>query len=204
MTKARYPMSKEELHTLAGFQAAILQAEGQETTAASSSSVKQDLSRFSPAYMLPEATDSKPKKSGRLFKQKSVEAKQPTLREEFEKSLEEAEKKLDKKTDAYQLKVLYLQLCWHKPFYGSVMFVGYTKKPFKPIHLLTNSEKLVTVAVNMECVHLFSSTTPPVSDVISYIHTPLGQLKCSLIGEMSSFQGQLCTYLCVTRTLDSV
>lgn len=160
-------MSKEELHALAGFQAAILQAEGQDTsgTPSSSSSVKQDLHRFYPAYMLTEAVDSKPKKSGRLFKQKSVETKQPTLREEFEKSLEEAEKKLAK-TNAYQLKVLYLQLCWHKPFYGSVMFVGYTKKPFKPIHLLTNSEKLVTVAVNMECVHLFSSTTPPVSYII--------------------------------------
>lgn len=166
VTRARYPMSREEIHALAGFQAAILQGKGQETSGTpSSSSVKQDLHRFYPAYMLAEAAESKPKKSGRLFKQKSVEAKQPTLREEFEKSLEEAEKKLAK-TSAYQLKVLYLQLCWHKPFYGSVMFVGYTKKPFKPIHLLTNSEKVVTVAVNMECVHLFSSTAPPVS----YIH----------------------------------
>ena len=164
VTKARYPMSKEELHTLASFQAAILQAERQETAAAPTSSVKQELNRFYPAYMLAEAADSKPKKSGRLFKQKSVEAKQPTLQEEFEKSLKDAEKKLEK-TDVYQLKVLYLQLCWHKPYYGSVMFVGYTKKPFKPIHLLTNSEKLVTVAVNMECVHLFSSTMPPVSDI---------------------------------------
>ena len=161
-------MSKEEIHTLAGFQAAILQEEGQETTAVA----KSDLRRFYPAYILAEAADSKPKKSGRLFKQRSVEAKQPALREEFEKSLEEAEKKL-KKTDAYQLKVLYLQLCWHKPFYGSVMFVGYTKKPFKPIYLLTNNEKLVTVAVNMECVHLFSSTTPPVSDTYMRTYIPL-------------------------------
>ena len=161
VTKARYPMSKDELHTLAGFQAAVLQAERQERDT-SSSSVKLELHRFYPSYLLHEVTDSKSKKSGRLFKQKSIEGKQPTLQEEFEKSLKEASDKL-KKTDAYNLMVLYLQLCWHKPFYGSVMFVGHTKRPFKPMRLLTNSEKLVTVAVNTECVHLFSSTTPPVS-----------------------------------------
>ena len=163
VTKARYPMSKDEIHTLASYQAAILQAEREEEDpSASSTSLKLELRRFYPAYLLPKASDPKQKKTGRLFKQKSVEAKGPTLQEEFEKSLKVAMEKL-KKTDAYQMKVLYLQMCWHKAFYGSVMFVGHTKRPFNPIHLLTNNEKLVTVAVNTECVHLFSTTTPPVS-----------------------------------------
>ena len=167
VTKARYPMSKEELHTLAGLQAAILQAEqegkerGTDTAAASSSAscFKEELRQFYPSYLLPEVAHPKQKK---FRKQKSVEGKHPLLYEDFEKSLKSAKEKL-KKVDVYQLKVLYLQLCWHKPYYGSVMFVSHTKRPFKPLHLLTNSEKLVTVAVNTECVHLFSSTTPPVS-----------------------------------------
>ena len=160
-------MSKDELHTLAGFQAAILQAEQEEKDSkASPSSLRAELSRFYPSYLLAEVAEPKPKKSGRLFKQRSVESKHPSLHEQFEKSLASAVEKL-RKTDAYQLKVLYLQLCWHKPFYGSVMFLGHTKRPFNPIRLLTNSEKLVTVAVNPECVHLFSTTTPPVSALIS-------------------------------------
>lgn len=153
-------MSKEDLHTLAGFQAAVLESELREKHP-TASSFQTELGLFYPAYLLAEGADSKSKKSGRLFKQKSVDGKQ-LLQEEYEKSLAQAKDKL-KKTDVYQLKVLYLQLCWHKPFYGSVLFRGHTKRPFKPIRLLTNSEKLVTVAVNTECVHLFSSSSPPVS-----------------------------------------
>lgn len=164
-------MSKDELHTLAGLQAAILQAEqqhkdgGTSTASAispSSFSSQAELKQFYPPYLVPEATDSKPKKVSRLFKQKSVEAKHPSLHDEFEKSFAEAQEKL-RKMDAYQLKVLYLQQCWHKAFYGSVMFVGHTRRPFKPIHFLANNEKLVTMALNTECVHLFSTTSPPVS-----------------------------------------
>ena len=62
VTKARYPMSKEELHTLAGFQAAISQAEKEEKDIkASSSSVKSELHRFYPPYLLSEVADTKPK-----------------------------------------------------------------------------------------------------------------------------------------------
>ena len=68
--------------------------------------------------------------------------------------------------DPHQLKVLYLQLCWHKPYYASVFFKGTIEKPFQAINLITTSEQQVVVAINTECLHLLSASAPSVSHVV--------------------------------------
>lgn len=136
-----------------------------------------NLSKYYPKHMI--ATESR--KLGKIFRQKSTESKDtPEL---FSKSMQNACKK---STDPYQLKVLYLQLCWHKSFYGSVFFKGQTKKPFKPVHLLVYTDKQVTVAINADCLHLFSVSPQPVS------HTPTHRTQASLT------LGTQLTHTCIT------
>lgn len=96
----------------------------------------------------------------KLFK-KSAETK--TVADELLKSYKEALKKCE---DPHQLKILYLQLCWHKPFYGSVFFKGIMEKPSQYLKMVLTNEKHVVVAINMECVHLMSASWPTVSECI--------------------------------------
>ena len=155
VTISRYPFTKDELHSLAGLQAAVLAAEKGDTNP-QPTNMKSDLSTFYPAYML-QGGDAK--KIGRLFKQRSVENK--TVQEEFSKAFNDAWKK---STKPYELKILYLQICWHKPFYGSTLFRGQVERPSKVLSVA--NYKQVVVAINPECVHLFSVSTPPVSGTV--------------------------------------
>lgn len=145
-------MSKDEFHHLAGLHAAVVATESGDTNP-NPASYQTSLSCFYPSHMCPE-----PSKIGKLFKQKSTEGKD--TQQEFAKAMRSA---CSKCVEAHQLKVLYLQLCWHKPFYGSVFFRGQIKKPFKPVHLITYTDKQVIVAINAECLHLLSVSSPPVS-----------------------------------------
>ena len=45
----------------------------------------------------------------------------------------------------------------------SVMFRGQIERPFKAVHILTYSDKRVTVALNPQCLHILDSKSPPVS-----------------------------------------
>ena len=167
VTKSRYPMTRDEYHDLAGLQATLVASESFDQNP-NPSHYQSSLSKYYPSHMVPVET----RKLGKLFKQKSVEGKDtPQL---FVKSMKEV---CTKKLEAYQLKVLYLQRCWQKPFYGSVFFKGQIKKPFKPVHLLVYTDKLVTVAINADCLHLFSVSAQPVSGP-TIIHSIIG---CSFI-----------------------
>ncbi len=150
----RYPMTRDELHDLAGLQAAVGAYESMDSDP-NPTHYQSNLSKYYPNYMIPTETS----KLGKLFRQKSVEGKDtPEL---FAKSMKSA---CGKSGDPYQLKVLYLQLCWYKPFYGSVFFKGQTKKPFKPLHLIVYTDKQMTVAINADCIHLFSVSAQPVRE----------------------------------------
>ena len=102
-------MQKEDLHTLAGLQASVYGAEiGQN---GDFESMRVFINQFYPGHMTaPKLT----RDVARLFKQKSQSSLTP-LEESFRNTLASAQAKT---TDAHQLKVLYLQLCWSKPFYG--------------------------------------------------------------------------------------
>ena len=97
-------------------------------------------------------------KVSKLFK-KSAEGK--SLSDELVKSYEEASKKCP---DPHEMKILYLQLCWHKPYYASVFFKGIVEKAMQPLlKLLAASEKHIIVAVNTECIHIMAASSPSVS-----------------------------------------
>lgn len=156
VTKTRYPMTREELHDLAGLQAAVEAYESLDRDP-NPRNYLSNLSKYYPRYMVTVEA----RKLGKLFRQKSVENKDTG--DLFAKSMKSA---CGKSTDPYQLKILYLQLCWHKPFYGSVFFKGQTKKPFKPVHLIVYTDKQVTMAINADCLHLFSVSAQPVSHTL--------------------------------------
>ena len=112
VTRARYPMPEDDLHTLAGLQAAVFAAEtGQGRDVAS---LRPHLHQFYPQHML--STDPK-KAIKKLFTKMSAgsipEAK--GLGAQFELALQKA---MGRGSEPQQLKVFYLQLCWSKPFYG--------------------------------------------------------------------------------------
>ena len=147
-------MSTAEFHSQAGLQAAIKHMED-DTKSPSLSTIKSEANFFYPPHM--RATKGG-HKVAKLFK-KSVEGK--SLGDELIKSYEEASKKCP---DPHQLKILYLQLCWHKPYYASVFFKGLVEKAIQPyLKLLAPSEKLIVVAVNTECIHVMAASSPSVS-----------------------------------------
>ena len=102
VTQGRYPMTTEELHTLAGYQAAI-ELGSYDTETAKPHNIKLHLSSFYPKHMLGNSAK-------KLFKS-------PTEKLES-KLVESYQAASQKSTDSFNLKVLYLQLCWSKPFYG--------------------------------------------------------------------------------------
>ena len=108
MTKGRYPLSEEDFHRLAGIQAAVFTAEHPDLDP-KASSLRPFLSLFYPPSLLD--TGSK-KALGKLFRQKSVDSPVEDL---FSQEYESVRSKC---TNAHNLKLLYLQYCWSKPYYG--------------------------------------------------------------------------------------
>ena len=51
------------------------------------------------------------------------------------------------------------------------MFRGQIERPFKAVHILTYSDKRVTVALNPHCLHILDSKNPPVSTRHTHTHT---------------------------------
>ncbi len=151
-TRGRYPFSIAEFHSQAGLQAAIKHMESDTKNLAN---LKSEANFFYPPHM---RTTKGGHKVTKFFK-KSAEGK--GLGDELIKSYEEASNKCP---DPHQLKILYLQLCWHKPYYASVFFKGIIEKAMQPyLKLLAPSEKQIVVAVNTECIHIMAASSPSVS-----------------------------------------
>ena len=105
-------MPKDDLHSLAGLQAAVFAAETGER--GDIASLRPHLHRFYPQHMV--ATD--PKKAIKKLLTKISSGSIPEakgLDAQFDEALRKA---LGRSSDPQQLKVFYLQLCWSKPFYG--------------------------------------------------------------------------------------
>ena len=117
VTKTRYPLKDEDYHALAGIQAATFAAEHPDEGLTSATSLRPFLSRFYPSHLLQTAAPIGMKSIGKLFKQTRgvVEGQQSGLEEKLK---EEFESMVGRATSAHNLKVLYLQYCWSKPFYG--------------------------------------------------------------------------------------
>ncbi len=152
--RGRYPLSESEFHTLAGLQAAVQNCENNKADL-DRQELLSDINLFYPPHM--QQSRGSLKKISKLFKQRSVDNKQ--CQEEFVSQYKDA---LDKCQDPHQLKCRYLQMCWHKPYYGSVYFRGVVEKS----SLLPNSKQVV-LAVNTDCIHLMTSALPSVSDSLS-------------------------------------
>ena len=152
-TRGRYPLSVAEFHSQAGLQAAVKHLEEDGKTPVSNAVVKGEEDMFYPPHMRSKGASV----MTRLFK-KAPETK--SLTEELNRACQEA---LRKCADPHQLKILYLQQCWHKPYYASVFFKGVVEKPPQFLKLLSTTEKHVVVAVNTECVHLMAARSPSVS-----------------------------------------
>lgn len=106
----RYPLTEEDYHTLAGIQAATYTAEHAHV-GTDPAALQPLMHKFYPSHL--SDTFSGRKSIGKLFRQKSVEQ---TLAEDgFRKSFDSVRAK---STSPHNLKILYLQYCWSKPFYG--------------------------------------------------------------------------------------
>jgi hypothetical protein len=154
VTKSRYPLVEADYHTLAGIQAATYAADNPKE-GLSLETLRPLMDKFYPPNLV-EMVGGGKKSIGKLFRQKSTEliSLEDKLREHFESVVA-------KSATPHNLKILYLQYCWSKPFYGSVMFRGQIERPFKAVHLLTYSDKRVTVALNPQCLHILDSKSPP-------------------------------------------
>lgn len=95
-------MTPEELHTLAGYQAAIDLGPYSADTA-TPHGIKQHLPSLYPKHMLGNSAK-------KLFRASSEKMEN--------KLLESYQAASQKSSDPFNIKVLYLQLCWSKPFYG--------------------------------------------------------------------------------------
>ena len=62
--------------------------------------------------------------------------------------------------------------------HSSVMFRGQIERPFNPVHLLSYSDKQVTVAINTHCLHVIEARNKPV-------RMSLLQLRMPIFGEIS-------------------
>lgn len=101
-------MSKENLHTLAGLQAAVFAAESGNTDP---NPIGLPLERVYPQYLL--GTDLKTKVKNLLTQKQKAQLIE--IQANFDSAFKSA---WQKTTDVHQLRVLYLQLCWSLPFYG--------------------------------------------------------------------------------------
>lgn len=154
-TRGRYPLSLEEYHSQAGLQAAV-KARDEDLKRSEESVLLSQLNTFYPPHM--RVTKGGGLRVAKLFKKATPESK--TLSDNLIASYDSALKKCQ---DAHQLKILYLQFCWHKAYYGSVFFKGLVERSSPYLKQLVTGEKQVVVAINTECVHLMSSSAPSVS-----------------------------------------
>lgn len=152
-TRGRYPLSVEEFHNQAGSQAAIKSLEGASKDA--DHAIRSECNIFYPPHM---RINKGGLKVGKLFKKSPGESK--SLSDELLTSYHKALKRCQ---DSHQLKILYLQFCWHKPYYAAVFFKGVVERANQFLKLLSTGEKQVVVAINTECLHLMSASSPSVS-----------------------------------------
>ena len=110
VTKARYPLKDADYHTLAGIQAATYISEHPDI-GTSLGALRPFMDIFYPPH-LSETVGGK-KSIGKLFRQKSVE--QSLVEDLFRVQYESMQAK---SAPPHDLKILYLQYCWSKPFYG--------------------------------------------------------------------------------------
>ena len=111
VTNTRYPLQEADYHHLAGIQAATFAAEHPGEGVASTR-LRPFIHKFYPPHIL-EMPVAARKSLGKLFRQKSVE--QPPAEEKLRESFESV---AGKGLLPHNLKILYLQYCWSKPFYG--------------------------------------------------------------------------------------
>ena len=102
-------MSKENLHTLAGLQAAVFAAENGNPDLNPTNLLP--LETVYPPYLL--GTDIVTQMKNFLTQKQKAHLKE--VQANFDSAFKSA---LQKTTDVHQLRVLYLQLCWSLPFYG--------------------------------------------------------------------------------------
>ncbi len=155
VTQSPYPVKTEELHILAGLQAAVVRAEtGQKTV------LKLDnVCQYYPAYM---SIDNR-SLANKLFSSKPS----PAFRETEQQFQQSFDREYAQCSDVDKLKVNYLTKCWQHSMYGSMLFKGQIKKVPKVVHHLYYSDRQVHVAINMGSVHILSTSSPPVSKLIS-------------------------------------
>ena len=144
-------MQPEELHTLAGLQAAVFRVE-------TGSEAILDLTNFSKFYPTFMNVDTR-SLVNKIFSSKPSTA----LRRIQEQFSRESRLAYDECTDANELKLKYLNKCWKHSMYGSLLFRGQIKKTPKAIHYLYYSDRQVYVAINKESVHILAASSPPVS-----------------------------------------
>ncbi|XP_019853342.1 PREDICTED: FERM domain-containing protein 8-like isoform X2 [Amphimedon queenslandica] len=174
----RYPLSKEELIELASIQCAIENKEYNKEQH-TPQSFKSSLSQYFPPHLVPATGGVKNKLLGKGSKSTGIENDLVTKYESiWLKVSSESKKRIDASVDVetsavanslgteeekkqwldidLQLKLLYLQRCWIKPYYGCVMFRGQIERK----QILSLSDRNVVVAINPECIHLFTDTQP--------------------------------------------
>ena len=110
MTNSCYPLVDQDYHVLAGIQAVTFVTERPDIDA-KPASLRPFMSRFYPSHLL--ETVGVKKSIGKLFRQKSVD--QPSVEDLFREQYDSVRAKC---TAPHNLKVLYLQYCWSKPYYG--------------------------------------------------------------------------------------
>lgn len=182
----RYPLSAEEVLELAGLQCAVENREYDESQH-TPDSMKDTLRQYFPAHMIPVSSGVKSKLLYSVRSGGGGGGLESDLCKEYEKAWnkvsscakERGDKCVDVETSAIavslgkeeekklwqdidlQLKLLYLQRCWIKPYYGCVMFRGQVERKTSNLkQFLVYSDRSVVVAINPECIHIFKDSSP--------------------------------------------
>jgi hypothetical protein len=172
----RYPLQREELVELASIQCAIEHKQFDEETH-TANFFKDKLKLYFPAHLTSNTTRRRSiffggKNKFNNLEQDLSDGYKDICKKCNESSSNRLAKTVDVETSAIacslgkdeeiklwqdtdlQLKLLYLQRCWNKPYYGCVMFRGQVER--KTLNLLTYSDRNIIVAINPECIHLFT------------------------------------------------
>jgi hypothetical protein len=179
----RYPLQREELVELASIQCAIEHKQFDEETH-TANFFKDKLKLYFPAHLTSNTTRRRSiffggKNKFNNLEQDLSDGYKDICKKCNESSSNRLAKTVDVETSAIacslgkdeeiklwqdtdlQLKLLYLQRCWNKPYYGCVMFRGQVER--KTLNLLTYSDRNIIVAINPECIHLFTDENKRVS-----------------------------------------
>ena len=147
--RGRYSMTVDELHMLAGYQAAI---NVNLPDTATIDNLRPHLPSLYPSHMLDKGVVTRV--MGLLFGSSGI-GLEDSIVESYKSAC-----RMREGCDPFYLKILYLQLCWSKPFYGSVMFVGQIEPSTRLIHRVAYQDQPITVAINPDCIHLFDAGQP--------------------------------------------